>query len=245
MKDKIKLNSVTLLAVDCVNLERIKQVVEICLNYFEFAGVKILTSLPSDDSDNIYKIDPIKSTAEYSSFVINKLYKYVDTEHVLIVQHDGFILNPQAWTNEFLKYDYIGAPWLVADWSVDNYNFPIELLGKYIVGNGGFSLRSKKLLSLTAQLSQQGKLKKYHPEDVSICVYYRELLEKDGINFAPIDLAKQFSFEGESLDNYAWNDQFGFHGLKWTDISKWSKLNAQYQIDNPATNKLEILKYLQ
>jgi hypothetical protein len=244
MRDKIKLKSVTLLGVDCINLDRIKQAVGICLNYFEFAEVKILTSLSSDDPNNIYKINPVNSTEKYSSFIINELYKYVDTAYVLIVQYDGFILNPKAWTNEFLKYDYIGAPWLVADWSVDKYNFPIELLGKYVVGNGGFSLRSKKLLSLTAKLSKQKKLKKYHPEDAAISVYYREFLEKQGIKFAPVSLAKQFSFEGESLDNYAWNSQLGFHGLKWTDISKWSKLNGQYKIDNPASDKSEIVKYL-
>lgn len=240
----MKLKSVTLLGVDCVNLDRIKQAIGICLNYFEFAEVKILTSLSANDSVNIVKINPINSTEEYSSFVINELYKYVDTAHVLIVQYDGFILNPDAWTNEFLKYDYIGAPWLVADWSVDKYDFPIELLGKYVVGNGGFSLRSKKLLSLTAKLSKQKKLNKYHPEDVAIGVYYRKLFEDSGIKFAPISLAKQFSFEGEGLDNYTWDAQFGFHGLKWTDISKWSKLNPQYMIDNPATNKSEIIKYL-
>lgn len=244
MEDKIKLKSVTLLGIDCINLDRIKQTIEICLKHFEFAEIKILTSLSSSDSHNIYKINPINSTEEYSSFVINELYKYVDTTHVLIVQYDGFILNPAAWTDEFLNYDYIGAPWLVANWSVDKYDFPVELLGKYVVGNGGFSLRSKKLLSLTAKLSKQGKLNKYHPEDVAICVYYREFMEKQGIKFAPINLAKQFSFEGESLDNYAWNTQFGFHGLRWTDISKWSKLNTQYTINNPASDKSEIVKYL-
>ncbi len=244
MENKIKLESVTLLAIDCVDLGRVKQVMEICLNYFEFAEVKVLSSLTSNDFDNICKIAPIKSTEEYSSFVINELHQHINTTHVLIIQYDGFILNPKAWTNEFLKYDYLGAPWLVADWSVDKYDFPAKLLGKYIVGNGGFSLRSKKLLSLTANLSQQGELKKYHPEDVSICVYHRELLEKNGIKFAPIDLAKQFSFEGESLDNYSWNNQFGFHGLKWTDISKWSGANPGYKIDNPAAEKSEIVKYL-
>ena len=243
MKEKIKLKSVTLLGIDCVNLERLKQAIEICLNHLEFAEVKILTSLPSKNFNNIYKIDPLNSTQEYSSFVINELYKYVDTPQVLIVQYDGFILNHNAWTDEFLKYDYLGAPWLVADWSVDKYNFPVELLGKYVVGNGGFSLRSKKLLSLTAQLSKQGKLEKYHPEDVAICVYYRDLMEKQGIKFPPIDLAKQFSFEGEGSDNYAWNGQFGFHGLKWTDISKWDRENSQYTIDNPGANKSEIVKY--
>ena len=57
---------------------------------------------------------------------------------MLIIQHDGFILNHKAWDNEFLNYDYIGAPvyWMG--------NKLIE------VGNGGFSLRSKKLLKIIA-----------------------------------------------------------------------------------------------
>jgi hypothetical protein len=86
-------------------------------------------------------------------------------------------------------------------------------------------------------LSQEGLISRYHPEDVATSVYYRDVLEKNGIRVAPIDLAKQFSFEGEESNRYAWDGQFGFHGLKWTDISKWSKLHPEYRIDNPAIDK--------
>ena len=58
----------------------------------------------------------------YSEFVIRELHKYVDTSHCLLVQWDGYVLNPKSWLPQFLDYDYIGAPW--------NGN---------VVGNGGFS----------------------------------------------------------------------------------------------------------
>lgn len=241
---KKKLKTVTLLGIDCVDLKRLNVAMEICQKYFEFADIKKLTSLPAGDLKNVVKINQINSTAEYSNFVISELNKYVETDHVLIVQYDGFILNPDAWEDKFLKYDYIGAPWLVADWSVKNFNFPVGLLGAWVVGNGGFSLRSKKLLSLTAKLFHDNKFEKYDPEDVAISVYYRQLLEENGIKFAPVEIAKQFSFEGGGLSNYFWDGQFGFHGLKWTDISKWSKQNPKYKIDNPATKKSEREKYL-
>lgn len=241
---KKKLPTVTLLGIDCLNLERLKLALEICQESFDFADVKILTSLQTSETKQVVKISPINSLEEYSHFVLWELDKYIETDYVLIVQHDGFILNPQAWTDEFLNYDYIGAPWLVADWAVKNYDFPVELVGSYLVGNGGFSLRSKKLLSVAAKLAQQGSLSRYNPEDTAISLYHRALFESEGIKFAPVEIAKCFSFEGESLDDYAWNGQFGFHGLKWTDISKWSRQHPQYQIDNPATNKSEVVKYL-
>jgi|SRR5680860_225436 len=241
---KRKLENVTLLGIDCVDVERLRLAVNICLKDFEFAEVKILTSLDVVNKENVIKIKAVNSTEEYSHFIINDLYQYVDTTHVLLVQYDGFILNPDAWTDDYLNYDYIGAPWLVADWSVNSFDFPVELLGKLVVGNGGFSLRSKKLLNLTAKLTQDNKIERYHPEDTSICVYYRRLFEDSGIKFAPVPLAKKFSFESEDKDNYSWDGQFGFHGLKWTDISKWAKIHPEYKIDNPAIEKSERLKWL-
>lgn len=241
---KRKLDKITLLGIDCVDVERLRLAINICQNDFEFAEVKILTSLDVGDKENIVKIKPLNSTEEYSRFVIKDLEKYVSTDYVLLVQYDGFILNSEAWTDEYLDYDYIGAPWLVADWSVTNFSFPQELLGQFVVGNGGFSLRSKKLLSVISKLVKSRKISRLHPEDTSLCVWHRQLLENEGIKFAPVPLAKKFSFESESKDNYLWDGQFGFHGLKWTDISKWSKAHPEYKIDNPATKKSQRLKWL-
>jgi hypothetical protein len=235
---KTKLPTVTLLGIDCVDIDRLVQVSEICQKDFEFAEVKLLTSLDAETHKDIVHIDPINTTEEYSKFIISKLNNYVDTEHVLIIQYDGFILNSEAWKDEYLKYDYIGAPWLVADWSVRDFGFPESTLGTLIVGNGGFSLRSKKLLRLLSKMSVENEIEIYHPEDVAICVKLRDKIESQGIKFAPIDIAKQFSFESVDDENDKWTNQFGFHGLRWTDISEWIKKHPEYKVDNALNRDL-------
>ncbi|MBI2120654.1 MAG: hypothetical protein HYT94_03465 [Parcubacteria group bacterium] len=218
-----KLSQATLFGLDDVNIDRLIQAAEICTKDFTFADIKLLTSLESSNS-HIVKIDPVRSIREYSEFILKKMNDYIDTEFVLIIQHDGFILNPDAWDDKFLGYDYIGAP-LWKD-------------GKYVVGNGGFSLRSKKLLEFLQNdndiLVKEIEGEKYAlNEDWIISVIKRKYLESKGIRFAPVDIAKKFSFESNEVDGALWSDQFGFHGLKWTDISKWQKAHPEYKIDNP------------
>lgn len=228
---KKKLHGVTLLGVDCVDIDKLIQAAEICLKDFEFEDVKLLTSIKSD-YPGIVPIDPINTIEAYSQFIIEKLDEYVDTPHVLLIQYDGFILNPEAWSDEFLKYDYIGAPWLVREMHINKVGWPAKLLGKYVVGNGGFTIRSKKLISLCADLAKQNFFPRYHPEDVVLCFDNREYLESKGITFAPVALAQQFSYEAEDMEKYSWDGQFGFHGLKWTDISKWTREHPEYKINN-------------
>lgn len=134
----------------------------------------------------------INSKQAYSKFVLQELYKYIKTDYVLMVQWDGWIINKNAWTNQFLDYDYIGAVW---PWHPEGLR----------VGNGGFSLRSKKLLELTADHKFQYSDKN---EDDLICHLNRDFLVSNGIKFAPENLARQFSFERE-ITNL---ETFGFHG---------------------------------
>lgn len=143
--------------------------------------------------DFFFKNTRINSVQDYNSFILNDLWTCVETSHCLIVQLDGYPLNPEAWTDEFLEYDYIGAPWI---------NFP-EMPEKEWIGNGGFSLRSKKLLEEVAKLRSDGTVL----EDNFICVEHREFLESKGLKFAPVELAKKFSVE-----NDYYTGQFGFHG---------------------------------
>jgi|SRR3989338_3524102 len=212
---KQRLENVTLFGLDCVDFGRLVQAAEICQKDFEFRKAQLLTSLPTDRPHAIH-IDPIISPRAYSDFMIEQLNDYVHTDFVLVIQHDGFILNPSAWTDEYLRYDYIGAPW----WEK----------GEHIVGNGGFSLRSKKLLDILQN-------DRYHidnddPEDWFICVTKRKELGSKGIRFAPIPLAQRFSLEGSEKDGIVWTDQFGFHGFTWTDISRWVQQHPEYLLDN-------------
>jgi hypothetical protein len=230
MTMKKKLDNVTLLGIDCVDIDRLTLAANICQENFEFADVKLLTSIESNEHKNIVNIDPIKNIDEYSLFMISRLHEFVDTEFVLIFQYDGFILNPNAWTDEFLKYDYIGSPWLVQDWSL-RFGFTKEMIGTMMVGNGGFCIRSKKLIQFTSQLHEAGNLEKYNPEDIAICLWNKDLIEKNGFKIAPVSLAKKFGFEGENDESDKWNGQFGFHGFRWTDISNWIKDHPEYIVD--------------
>jgi hypothetical protein len=134
---------------------------------------------------------PIKTTKDYSDLLLTGLRQYVSGTHVLIIQWDSFILHPELWTNDFLQYDYIGAAW------PHHHDTP--------VGNGGFSLRSVKLLKAL----ESQKIAKRHPEDFCICVDNKALLEGEfGIRFAPTNIAEQFAVERTE-----WHPAFGFHGF--------------------------------
>ncbi|MDE6636463.1 MAG: hypothetical protein K2K09_07675, partial [Lachnospiraceae bacterium] len=45
--------------------------------------------------------------------MVYELADYIDTDYVLLVHADGFVIHPESWRDEFLQYDYIGAPWPV------------------------------------------------------------------------------------------------------------------------------------
>jgi len=216
---KKRLPTVTLLGLDCLDVERLKLAADICQKHFEFGSVKLLSSIPDADP-RVVRIDNVDSLETYSHFFIKKLHEYVDTDFVLVIQYDGFILNPEAWTDDFLTYDYIGAPW----WYEDENN----------VGNGGFSLRSKKLLHI---LYHDEYITEHHPEDHHIARTYGEYLRSKGVVFAPEYVASRFSIEGCLKEpvpvkyGSVWTNEFGFHGLDETDISAWVKLYPEYTVD--------------
>jgi hypothetical protein len=107
------------------------------------------------------------------------------------VQWDGYVVDPTAWREEFRHFDYIGAP--------------IRTKEGAVVGNGGFCWRSRKLLQAAAQLP----IVKHIPADILLSVTFRDTLEKDsGLRFAPLDIARRFSYE---LGPFS-GPTFGFHG---------------------------------
>lgn len=140
----------------------------------------------------VVHIAEITSGADYSRFVLRELPAHIHTPHVLITQWDGFVREPQAWTDEFLQWDYIGAVW------------PDQPAGRN-VGNGGFSLRSQKLL----KAGLDPRITELHPEDLVLGTTYRALLEAEhGVRFAPPELARRFAFENIAPREAC----FGFHG---------------------------------
>lgn len=214
-KGKKSLPNVTLITIDCINLPQSKIAADICEKNFTFAKTIILSSI-KDSDPRVIHVPHIDSTIKYSEFCIKEMWKYIDTDYALVFQHDGFILNPEAWTDEFLNYDYIGAPW-----------YHLGHISNGVVGNGGFSLRSKRLLDFIGKNYKKigGVI---HPEDFWICKIARPILEQSNIKFAPVEVASKFSMEG-SIKSVVWNGEFGWHGLNYTDISKWLDKNPEYR----------------
>jgi len=225
---KLQLPNITLYGLDTIDLQRQLTAFEICIKYATFGEMKILTHVDhdfvTDSGIQIINTNKVDSLKDYNTFNLKHLNEYIETDFVMIAEHDGFILNPNAWMDEFLQYDYIGAPWLVD--------------GKLVVGNGGFSIRSKKLLALTQsdphiKLGNKEDHRYSENEDWVICMILRDYIENKDITFAPVEIAKRFSIEENELVGGKWTNQFGFHGLHWTDISNWLVENPEYNIDNP------------
>src|SRR5581483_1503806 len=171
--NKLVLPDVTVVGVDTLTPERTLKALITCERYADFGAKVLITNIaaPLTTASGIRVVsceNKIASLDDYSHFMIKRLASFVHTRFALVVQYDGFILNPRAWTDEFLKYDYIGAPWLYDD----NWN----------VGNGGFSLRSKRLLDF---LQADEHVTEYHPEDHHICRTYGPYLVSLGFRFAP------------------------------------------------------------
>lgn len=193
---EIELPDVTLIGVDCKDISRLVKAAEYSIRDIRFAEVKLLSSIPSKNK-MVRPIGTIRSTQEYSTFIIKELHKHFNTSHALIIQYDGFVLDFKAWNNDWLKFDYIGATW----WYKDGMN----------MGNGGFSLRSKKLMEMIAN---NPEIKELHPEDDAICRRYRAYLESKGIVFAPEEVANRFAIEAYNVPapHNKYSGQFGFHG---------------------------------
>jgi len=222
----LDLSKITLIAID--NTPRIGNTIKAiytCMDQCKFGAVKLITSseyvsqyseeLSSDGITTEEMVYPITDINLYSKYVLYELHQHVDTEFCLMIQDHAFIINPDAWTDEFLEYDYIGAPWT---YSENSYLTPFN---EHIrVGNGGFSLRSKKLLEVPLKVEipfdcTTGDFYKHFnannfAEDGNICVHNRHLFLEQGCKFPPLELAVEFSYETPLPENQGITP-FGFH----------------------------------
>jgi hypothetical protein len=191
----LNLDQITLLCIETRSPDLAMFAINKCTRDIQFKKVVLVTDLkipysyPSDIE--LIQTPEIKTTEDYSNYLLGDLTHLIDGSHVLIIQWDSFVTNPNLWDSNFLNYDYIGAPW------PHHPQTP--------VGNGGFSLRSIKLIKAL----QNNQVLKRHPEDQAICIDNKTLLEeKLDIKFAPLEIAEKFAFERGSHQ-----ETFGFHGM--------------------------------
>jgi len=221
----IPIPNTTLCCIDCLNHQAAIRALQLSQTECQFEKVLFLTDIEFElDDIDVKLISPINSSEQYSHFVIKQLINYVDTNYIILVQWDGYIINGSAWDDKFFKYDYIGARWPDAKSSEQ-------------VGNGGFSLRSRKLL---AALQDERAVSK-GPEDEDICKHFRDWLMRDyNIQFSPLEIADYFSYERAQPVHLT----LGFHGVfnmyKYIKNSEW-----QYFLENLSAKTFKNIEMLE
>jgi hypothetical protein len=208
----LNLNNITLLCMSSVSIDLSIKALLRSSEKINFGDIKFVSHEKPLNLDNKIKfcyIDKINSLDDYSYKMIYQLDKYVDTDYVLVIQSDGYVINPHLWQDNFLNYDYIGAPFPLPR---DDFSYRDSNNKLFRVGNGGFSLRSKKLIQLANKLQLEWKsFHGFYNEDGFICGMYKEIYENNGMKFAPIDVAKYFSHEIQ-VPEIQGITPFGFHG---------------------------------
>ena len=214
----MNLSQITLVCIEGTekenNIRDAVNALKISSSVLSFKEIIILSPTPPVElPENIkyYKINKL-TWVEYNQFVVSELHKYINTEYCLLIQSDGFILNPHLWDDRFLEYDYIGHAF-----NFIKYPFQIKGVDEQVVakkgvqglnrvGNGGFSFRSKKLLNATAEIPHKCE----KGEDAFICNDHYDFLVEKGIKFSPVEIADLFAKDYAEYNN----DTFGFHGNK-------------------------------
>lgn len=235
---KIKLNSVTLAAMTSVNVYETVQAMKYSMRDIEFGDAVFISDkkpffLPknirfsyTDKLDNIDKFN-YKMTYE--------LGQHIKTDYALIVHADGFVVNPDKWSDDFLNYDYIGSPWPLPG---NDYEYRDSKGNICRVGNS-VSIRSKRLMDYPREhnIKWEKVYDDEYNEDIFICCHIRNTLEDAGIKWAPVEVAARFGREHDVLECKG-IEPFLFH--------KWRGENAKYPVFISPSKRLKnfIRKFL-
>jgi hypothetical protein len=196
------LNDLTLVVIGNVYNNLVEKAIEKTITSMPVKDVMVFSSLPIKNYKH-YEIRKNFGRNEYNNFILKCVWPFIKTSHIVHIHYDGMGVNKEYWDDSYLNYDYIGAPW------PENYSWikPTER-----VGNGGFSIRSLKLLdALTDKnINTSSNSDRTMNEDAVICQNSKAYLESCyQIKFAPLSLASKFSHE---LTNFT-GETLGFHGL--------------------------------
>ncbi|WP_354958508.1 DUF5672 family protein [Sphingobium sp. CECT 9361] len=178
-----------------MNVAATMRALEVSVAQVNFAACKLFTDAPVTAHHPDITVIPITrlgSTQAYSDFLLSQMVDHLETSHCLVVQWDGHVLDTRRWRHDFLNYDYIGARWP-------------QFADGHDVGNGGFSLRSRRLM----EACREPQFLACHLEDIAIARLNRTWLEGKGLRFASGALADLFATErAGDLET-----SFGYHGV--------------------------------
>jgi predicted O-methyltransferase YrrM len=196
---KLRLPDVTLVMIDTQCHELARLAMEDSLREVEFGDAIIFSDEPIEVAGARWvKVPKWPNIAECSHFMWYELPDYIQTKWAINIQWDSWIVDASCWTDEFLQYDYVGAPW----WYNDNLN----------VGNG-CALRSSALMRFLQADKERFPLS-MSQEDNLIGRVYRTALEQHGFKWPSEQLASRFSLEctrpSHDSRHFMFHDSFNF-----------------------------------
>jgi hypothetical protein len=221
----INLENITLIAITSIDLVKTIKALEYSKRGIKFGSVKIISDIKPDEiPDDITHeyIEKMSNIDEWNYQIFFNMGKYVNTDFAILIHDDGFIVNPDSWKDEFLEYDYVGAPW-----GIPNNNHTHRDINNNLIRVGNsVSLRSKKLMDLPLKIGIEWKrFDGNFNEDSQICVHNRHTFLQNGIKYADIDVAKYFSHETDipeqiGIKPFAFHN-YGYPGYMNYDYPKF------------------------
>lgn len=217
------LPNVTLISYDnSPQPERTLRALKHCASMIAFAEVVMVTHVVPQgvNGETLYMVTQ-NTYSDAMTFEVHDLAYYVSTDYALCIHHDGFIINPDAWRDEWLQYDFIGAPWPreAHPKHPGKSDFP-----NFRVGNTGFCMKSKRFINACYDLGHLFDIKSdtKNPSglggDTFVSQIIRPQLEAQGMKYAPVEVAADFSWES-NIEEYPNGrpDAFGFHSFNLED----------------------------
>lgn len=230
-KKKLQLPQVTLAVMTSVNIYEAVKALQYSMQGIDFGEVVLITHrkpifLPKGitykHTSKLTDIDCFNYKMTY------ELGNYINTDYVLLIHADGFVVHPEKWQDTFLAYDYIGSPWPVPKpGTIHSYH---DIYGNLCRVGNSVSLRSKRLLDFPAKagLVWEKDEEGFYNEDIFLCCMNKHKIEEAGMRIAPVEVAKYFGHEHPVPETLAVDAPFVFH--------KWWGRNEQYpKFENPWT----------
>lgn len=223
---KIKLPDVTLVCVETREHELAAMAVDDCMEVSEFGDVLVLTdkvkvfdALLDRPGVRFVEVEDWPDKVGWSRSWWYDVPPLLRTRQTLNIQWDSWIWQPEMWRDEFLQYDYIGAPWWYDDRNV---------------GNGGFSLVSTALKRYVAKHRDKFPCDTSVDDDL-LCRKYRYRLEQAGFFWAPEKVARDFAYEGCGPPGHPNTapptKHFGFHAMfNWPRVLDNDRLMERLEV---------------
>jgi hypothetical protein len=194
----LKLPDVTLTLIETREHKLAALALEDCERKAEFGDVVVFTDKPELFKRNgrrIVEVPDWPTKLGWSKCFWYDVPQHIHTSHTLGIQWDSWIVDPSMWRDEYLDKDYIGAPW------------PFHGDGLR-VGNGGFCLRSTRMLHFIRKYRSQLPCTNDFDDNL-YCRKYRPSLENAGFIWADEATAYNFAFEWGKPE--PGSRHFGFH----------------------------------